>query len=313
MAAQTGVLHLKLITRRKVMDNVSQALLMASGGTTAAPSGQIAYTTVGTYTFVVPAGVTSISAVCVGAGTNGTGFGYGGGNGGGLAWANAIPVTAGQSITVTVGAAGTSSGFTISPYGSLLGQSRFNTSGSGSFYQTPTGVGTTGGGNGGGGGGSNFGGGGAGGYTGAGGTGGNQYSGGTNGSGGGGGGGGYIGPNSSYYSGDFEYIEQVGAGGGGGVGILGQGSNGTGASVPATGGSGGSGGGSGSSTSSINGASGGLYGGGGGMFGYSAVYNWVTDEDVYYGPGAAGVGAGGAVRIIWGAGRSFPSTNTGNV
>jgi hypothetical protein len=24
-------------------------------------------------------------------------------------------------------------------------------------------------------------------------------------------------------------------------------------------------------------------------------------------------GGGGAVRIIWGAGRSFPSTNTGNV
>jgi hypothetical protein len=26
-----------------------------------------------------------------------------------------------------------------------------------------------------------------------------------------------------------------------------------------------------------------------------------------------GIGAGGAVRIIWGSGRSFPSTGTGDV
>jgi hypothetical protein len=40
-----------------------------------------------------------------------------------------------------------------------------------------------------------------------------------------------------------------------------------------------------------------------------------------YGGGAGGsgnsleitTGSAGAVRIIWGAGRSFPSTNTGNV
>jgi hypothetical protein len=35
-----------------------------------------------------------------------------------------------------------------------------------------------------------------------------------------------------------------------------------------------------------------------------------------YGGGTAtdgGAGATGAVRIIWGAGRAFPSTNTGNV
>jgi hypothetical protein len=31
---------------------------------------------------------------------------------------------------------------------------------------------------------------------------------------------------------------------------------------------------------------------------------------VFYSGGAGGVGG---VRIIWGAGRSFPSTNTGNV
>lgn len=70
-------------------------------------------------------------------------------------------------------------------------------------------------------------------------------------------------------------------GGGGGVGLLGQGSSG------ATSGAGGSGG-----TSGTTGSAGGVYGGGGG-------YNT-----------SGGVGA---VRIIWGANRAFPSTNTGNL
>lgn len=70
-------------------------------------------------------------------------------------------------------------------------------------------------------------------------------------------------------------------GGGGGVGLLGQGNSGT------TSGAGGSGG-----TSGTTGSAGGVYGGGGG-------YNT-----------SGGVGA---VRIIWGANRAFPSTNTGNL
>jgi hypothetical protein len=64
------------------------------------------------------------------------------------------------------------------------------------------------------------------------------------------------------------------------VGILGQGTNG---SYYGSGGSGGN-------PSDTNG---GAYGGGSG--------------------GALGSGGHGAVRIIWGTGRSFPSTNTGNV
>jgi hypothetical protein len=48
---------------------------------------------------------------------------------------------------------------------------------------------------------------------------------------------------------------------------------------------------------------GGNYGGGGG----GGYYD--SSTSTYKG----GNGAGGAVRIIWGAGRSFPSTNTGNV
>ena len=45
---------------------------------------------------------------------------------------------------------------------------------------------------------------------------------------------------------------------------------------------------------------GGAYGGGGG-----------ADDDDY--SGAGGNGTQGAVRIIWGDGRSYPSTNTGDV
>ena len=71
---------------------------------------------------------------------------------------------------------------------------------------------------------------------------------------------------------------------GGGVGILGQGSNGTGASGSGHGGAG------------SNGA-GVLHGGGGTAWngGYSAL------------------GGKGAIRIIWGVNRAFPSTNTGNL
>jgi hypothetical protein len=87
-------------------------------------------------------------------------------------------------------------------------------------------------------------------------------------------------------------------GNGGGVGILGQGSSGakgnpdggglslTGADDPTDGGPGGSG----------SGGSGKLYGGGGRVL-----------EQTFE------AGGGGAVRIIWGPGRAFPSTNTGDV
>jgi hypothetical protein len=84
--------------------------------------------------------------------------------------------------------------------------------------------------------------------------------------------------------------------GGGGVGIQGQGSNGTyviGSYVYTYSGFGGSGG-----TNGI-GKVGGTYGGGAG--GESASYNF---------PPSGQAGQGGAVRILWGQGRHFPSTNT---
>ena len=74
----------------------------------AAPSQQ-AYTTPGTYTWTCPAGVFSVSVVCVGAGGGCgpvSGY-YAGGGGGALAYANSIEVAPGVGYTVVVGAGGT--------------------------------------------------------------------------------------------------------------------------------------------------------------------------------------------------------------
>ena len=72
------------------------------------PNGQQAFTTVGTTSFVVPADVTSISAVCVGGGqAGGSNSGSQGGRGGDLRYITALAVTPGETLTVTVGAGGT--------------------------------------------------------------------------------------------------------------------------------------------------------------------------------------------------------------
>ena len=256
--------------------------------------GQAAYTTAGTFSWTAPAGVTSVSVVAVGPG----GQGYGvtmpneGGGGGGLGWTNNIAVTPGNSYTIVVGAAGsgTDSYFisTATVKGGAGGNGTATTGGAGGTY---TG---TGGGNGGAGGtstaGNASGGGGAGGYAGAGGKGAGSndsspYAG-VAGSGGGGAGGALGSPS-------------PGGGGGGGVGILGQGSNGVAnaagydnGSLTGYQGGGGSGGGGTSTTRSRDG---GNYGGGSAGHFTGAMNNY---------------GAGGAVRIIWGTGRSFPSTLT---
>jgi len=261
---------------------------------TAPPVGQAAYTTAGTFSWTAPAGVTSVSVVAVGPGGKGYGIAMpnAGGGGGGLGWTNNIAVTPGNSYTVVVGAAGsgTHSYFisTATVRGGAGGDGTATTGGAGGTY---TG---TGGGNGGAGGtstaGSASGGGGAGGYAGAGGKGAGSndsspYAG-VAGSGGGGAGGALGSP-------------VPGGGGGGGVGILGQGSNGVAnaagydnGSLTGYQGGGGSGGGGTSTTRSRNG---GNYGGGSAGHQSSAMNNY---------------GAGGAVRIIWGPGRAFPSTLT---
>jgi hypothetical protein len=200
------------------------------------------------------------------------------GGGGGLTWANGLSVTPGQSYTVVVGAGGyTGSG---------------STSSNCSSFNWPACIalgGGSGGGTGGPGGraqdvsgaasyGGGYGGtwgGGAGGYAGNGGVG--YGSGNTSNPGANGSGGGGGGGGNQAFPNN---------GGGGGTGIYGQGSDGV---YPGGGGSGGG-------TSSAGGTSSvsGLYGGGG-------VY------------GGTNKGVHGAVRIIWGSGRSFPSTNTADV
>lgn len=83
----------------------------ASNSATPAPlSGQQAYTSAGSYSFVVPAGVTQVSAMAVGGGGGGAGDsgGLGGspGGGGGLVYSNTWSVTPGETLTVTVGGGG---------------------------------------------------------------------------------------------------------------------------------------------------------------------------------------------------------------
>ena len=269
----------------------------ASNSVTPVVQGQQEFTTAGTFSWVAPAGVTSVSVVAVGAGGIGDSCSPRiGGAGGSLAYKNNISVTPGNSYTVVVAPSGGGSG--TSSY--FINASTVNAPSGGSnsacLSASPTG---DGGGRGGGSVNSGFSqnaGGGAGGYTGNGGTGGAGASGtgntGSAGSGGGGGGGG-GGSNTG----------GSGSGGGGGVGLLGQGSSGAGGSGgfcnsnPAQGGGGGSGGANGQpGAGGSPGRGGGLYGGGAG---------WGS---------ASNAAARGAVRIIWpGTTRQFPSTNTGNL
>lgn len=250
------------------------------------PSSQ-SYTTAGTFTWVAPAGVTSVSVVAVGGRGDTTGCVSGGG---GLGYKNNYSVTPGSSYSVQVGGSANSGTSFFVSSGVVAG---FGTSGA-------TGGSYVGDGGGNGGNVSAIGGGGAGGYSGNGGTGNLNITGGTGSGGGGGGGSGALTPCSGAYVGS----------GGGGVGLFGQGANGAGgtSSINPTGGGGGSGGGAGTNGQSFafveccvtyylaRGGSGGAYGGGKGRG---------------CGP-PAGSSGGGAVRIVWpGNTRTFPSTCVG--
>ena len=249
------------------------------------PHGEEEWTTSGTYSWTCPANVNQVSVVCIGGGGRGGiqefSSAGGAGGGGGLGWKNYITVTPGQSYTVYVGTASQDSYFinTSTVKGGKGGNAEDSgtstfTGGDGGNY-----VGD-GGGNGGNGGTSNGsdggGGGGAGGYTGNGGNGGvqNYNSGnGYDGSGGAGGGG-----SSGMYNGSF------GPGGdGGGVGLYGEGTSGSAgiSNVQSNGQNGNPG----------SGGSGQSYGGGG----HGAHQN------------NPGTGGPGAVRLIWGTARTFPS------
>ncbi|MEI8286389.1 MAG: fibronectin type III domain-containing protein [Actinomycetes bacterium] len=261
----------------------------ASNSITASNAGSQSYTTAGTYSWVAPAGVTSVSVVAIGGGGAGISIYCGcfgvnipaSGGGGGLGYKNNYSVTPGNSYTVVAGAGGPKqfpnniggTSYFVSTavvagkgghfaqnacYGSYVGDGGGV---GGCFARSCTGGAVTGGG-------------GAGGYSGKGGNGGLPSSNGCTGVGGGAGGGygGFGGP-------------------GGGVGLLGQGSSGAGGTSGSQGGKGGSGGADGTSGLS------GLYGGGG-----NAGNTCATST----------VGARGAVRIVWpGNTRTFPSTCVG--
>lgn len=242
--------------------------------------GQAEFTTPGTTSWTAPAGVTSVCVVCVGGGA---------GSGGALAYRNNITVVPGNSYTVVVGAGGVASGAGGSS-GTDGGDSSFSdgtntTIAGGGKGQALAGGAPSGTYDGGGSGGDNnawstfggtYNGAGAGGYSG---DGGNALVGGSTSQAGSGGGG---------SSGAWAYW------GGGGVGLQGEGTSGASSSGNGFGGSGG-GDGTGEGIQNANSVTGGLYGGG-----FSSRWN-------------GNQGGGGAVRIIWGDGRAFPSTNTADV
>ena len=301
-------------------DGVNSAVINSTFDLTfAAPPGGVLFDTVGTTNWTVPAGVTSICAVCVGGGGGGSGSTLstngtsgGGGGGGSLNWHNDISVTPGEILTVTVGAGGTG-GSVGSNNATTGGQSYIQRSGSDliramggvdGVYNTIGGSGAAGGqyltinsegggsgGRGGGGSDGNVGGGGggAGGYSGNGGD-GSTYNVRVASTGSGGGGGGCAGTNS--------FTTQV-TWGGGGVGVYGQGANGGPSLSAYVTGSG--------STSYTTNSNGQAQQGSGGAYtrNYGGGGNGAEDDS-----GARGANGGqGAVRIIWGAGREFPSTN----
>jgi hypothetical protein len=287
------------------------------GITEASAVGQQEYSVAGTYTFTVPTGVTSVSAVAVGGGgggqisrggSTGTERPASGGGGGGLGWKNNIAVTPGSNYTVVVGAGGTAGTIvgdqvTTSVDGGVGGTSFFISTdtvngGGGGAGDADGGASGTFIGDGGGAGGvgqsrtfgwDGGGGGGAGGYSGSGGD-------ADNGQGrnpatnSGGGGAGASRENDPGIAGGFTSA----GGNGGGVGLLGKGADGVGGGTGQISG--------GSTAPSGTAGSGGNFGGGGGGAMWPFFDGGATRS--------ANAGGSGGVRIIWGTGRSYPSALT---
>lgn len=258
------------------------------------PAQSITYANSGNFTFVVPDGVKTVSVVCVGGG--GGGIEVTSGGGGGLGYKNIYPVTPGESIPISVGAAGlgpVAGGDSWFASSSIVAGLGGNTGFGGAYVGDGGGSGANG---------VTFplggGGGGAAGYDGN--NAGNGAAGtspgiGSAGSFGGGGGGGAATTDRSF------------GGGGGGVGLLGQGESGAGGAKvpsPAPGLSGFQGGGGSGGSGGVQTTLGGTYGGGGGGCGAGRPGTAITQ------------GGNGAIRIIWPAAplnRVFPNTNTGEI
>lgn len=262
--------------------------------------GESVITTTGASTFTVPAGVTSISVVCIGAGgggTQGVGSGSGhGGAGGALAYKNNISVTPGDVLNVSVGVGGSNGGSGSATYfqnssSTTVCQANGGGGAGGSGGTFGTGDGGGNGGNGGLGYGGQGGGGGAGGYSGNGGNGAAAGADGGAGEGGGGGGGGSATSTGSNSLGGY----------GGGVNVYGRYNNGTGGIH-----NGSTNGGSNCGTGAASGSMGSNTGSG--LSKYAQYYG--GGSPCYYGTG--GTGYQGAIRVVWpGDERQFPSTDVG--
>ena len=275
----------------------SQQLLLGSGGAAAAdfPEGDSLFMMPGTWDWICPPGVDTISVVVIGAG-GGRGSASpqdaDGGGGGGLAYKNNISVTPGSTYTVTVGKGGSAG------QGGGAGGSGGSSSFGGWGSTVTAGGGSPGSGSGGSGG---YGGSPSGSYDG-GGTGGRggSYNPAQGGGGGAGGYGGNGGRGQSSYSSGPGYAGNGGAGGGGnqaaggGVDLYGQGPSGA--------------------QSSYNRST---YMGFGGSYGADSTSNSSNDAMGCFGGGSGSTFAPhGAVRIIWAkkgeTARTFP-TSTGDV
>jgi hypothetical protein len=276
------------------------------------------------YTFVVPAGVQFISVLSVGGGGSAQDQHDGcGAAGGALAYKNNIAVSAGQSVDVragcggdisqtntrtnTVGTDGGASYISIAgtTYALAYGGRGGNNGYAAGYPVAAAGYSAADGGGNGGRlvrvSGTRTGGSGAGGYAGSGGDAGGYFYNtsyrASNGTGGGGGGGEGANGGNAYY-----------CAGGGGVGIYGQGANGVASPInnPASG-----------QVNAALGGSGAGYSGVGAGNHSGAAPNGFGDFNRDFGGGGGGAhngdfggkGGQGVVRIIWGEGRSFPSTN----
>lgn len=268
----------------------TRALTLAAAMFVPASAGQVVFEAIGTTQYVVPDGVTSLCMVAVQPGGD----------------------TSGIGSTVTVNGAIVCRALNGARIGDGGGDGGLGGTGYWNYPLRAPGGGA-----------------GAGGYTGPGGRGGTANGAAAEAGQGGGGGGGKEG---SFYETNPPGFG-VGAGGGGGVGLRGQGTNGTPGGNPGTAGSGGSEGANGANGQSNDGNSGGGGKYGGGPGGGSAVtpdnglrggaLAWKNNVSVTPGqvitvyipaPGSNGTYPGGigGVRILWGDGRFYPSTNTGD-
>jgi hypothetical protein len=96
----TGLSQLTSYTFTVTANNGLGPSSPSSASNSITTGGATEYTSGGTFTFIVPSGITSISAVAVGAGSDA--YSAGSGTGGALRYLNNYSVTPGQSLTVNV-------------------------------------------------------------------------------------------------------------------------------------------------------------------------------------------------------------------